>query len=88
MQPHDPSVSFVARGAVVSPPNRFESTYVEDDWEQLPADELITGQHKVPTEFISDEAKTIICENDSPDIPFRYSINPYRGCEHGCPYCL
>ena len=87
MQPHDPSVSFVARGAVVSPPNRFESTYVEDDWEQLPADELITGQHKVPTEFISDEAKTIICENDSPDIPFRYSINPYRGCEHGCAYC-
>ena len=87
MQPNDPSMKFVARGAVVSPPNRFESTYVEDDWEQLPADELVTEPRKLRTEFFADEAKTIICENNSPDIPFRYSINPYRGCEHGCAYC-
>lgn len=41
----------------------------------------------VPTEFLSDNSKSILAENSSPDIPFRYSLNPYRGCEHGCAYC-
>ena len=43
----------------------------------------------MPTEttLIAEQAKTIISRNDSPDIPFEYSINPYRGCEHGCIYC-
>jgi DNA repair photolyase len=39
------------------------------------------------TEFIPDRSESIISENDSPDVPFRYSLNPYRGCEHGCSYC-
>jgi DNA repair photolyase len=42
---------------------------------------------RVPTVFLPDRAKTVIRENNSPDIPFRFSINPYRGCEHGCAYC-
>src|SRR5262249_45915424 len=40
------------------------------------------------TEFILERSRSIVTENDSPDVPFRYSINPYRGCEHGCSYCM
>ena len=40
-----------------------------------------------PIEYFSDDSKSIVVENDSPDIPFRYSVNPYRGCAHGCSYC-
>src|SRR4029079_11885357 len=39
------------------------------------------------TEFLSDASRTIIATNNSPDIPFEASLNPYRGCEHGCAYC-
>ena len=39
------------------------------------------------TEFLTDHARSIISENDSADVGFRYSLNPYRGCEHGCVYC-
>jgi DNA repair photolyase len=41
----------------------------------------------IPTEYYRDSSRTIIAHNDSPDIPFSSSINPYRGCEHGCIYC-
>ncbi len=82
-----PRLPPVGRGAGVSPPNRFERTHVEDDWEQLPPDDDLVGRRKIATEFFPDGSKTVITENDSPDIPFRYSINPYRGCEHGCAYC-
>ena len=39
------------------------------------------------TEYIPDRTKSIIAQNDSPDVGFKYSINPYRGCSHGCSYC-
>jgi DNA repair photolyase len=79
---------FVGRGASLSPPNRFEAIARQADLEQLAADdELLADQRRLPTVFLPDRAATIIRENDSPDIPFRYSINPYRGCEHGCAYC-
>src|SRR5206468_2027525 len=39
------------------------------------------------TEYLPDTSQSVISENDSPDIPFRYSLNPYRGCAHGCSYC-
>ena len=78
----------VGRGANLAPPNRFETTRQEADYEQLAEDdELLTDERRLPTVFLPDRAATIIRENDSPDIPFRYSINPYRGCEHGCAYC-
>ena len=80
--------AFTGRGAVVSPPNRFESTHSQADYEQLAADdELLTDERKIATEFLPDHTKTIITENDSPDVGFRFSMNPYRGCEHGCAYC-
>ena len=76
------------RGSNLTPPNRFETVWQEADYEQLATDdELLADERRVPTVFLPDNAATIIRENDSPDIPFRYSINPYRGCEHGCAYC-
>jgi len=56
------------------------------DWEQWPAEELMEAR-RTETVFIPDQAQSIISHNDSPDLPFRKSINPYRGCEHGCIYC-
>jgi DNA repair photolyase len=83
-----PPTRFIGRGSSLAPPNRFERTHSEPDLEQLAADdELLADQRRAPTVFLPDNAATIIRENDSPDIPFRYSMNPYRGCEHGCAYC-
>ena len=76
------------RAAHSSPPNRFEKVHVEPDYEQLEHDEeFLEALGTRPTEFLPDTSQTIISENDSPDVPFRYSLNPYRGCEHGCAYC-
>jgi DNA repair photolyase len=78
----------VGRAAQLRPANRFESAHIEDDFEQLAGnDELVGERRVVKTVYLPDDSKTIIRENDSPDVPFRYSINAYRGCEHGCVYC-
>ena len=44
-------------------------------------------EERVPTSYLVDASRSILAENDSPDIGFRFSLNPYRGCEHGCVYC-
>lgn len=76
------------RGAPVNPPNRFERQHAAADDEQLdPHDPDALAGPRPTTQFLPDRARSLISENDSPDIPFRYSINPYRGCEHGCAYC-
>lgn len=74
------------RGAALNPEGRFETSRREefDDgwdapWEEEP------GRPK--TVVTPERVKSIISRNDSPDIPFTCSINPYRGCEHGCIYC-
>ena len=77
------------RGAAHNPPNRFERlAYVPDLPPALAGDDedgaAATGP---PTVYLKDTARTIICHNDSPDVGFTYSINPYRGCSHGCVYC-
>jgi DNA repair photolyase len=77
----------IGRGAQLAPANRFESTRLVDDYEQLDESDDALDERRVPTVFLDDNSKTIIRENDSPDIAFRFSINPYRGCEHGCAYC-
>ena len=74
------------RGAQSDPPNRFEAIHAEPDLEQLAEGDL-SDERPVKTQFLVDHSRSIVSENDSPDIPFRYSINPYRGCEHGCAYC-
>src|SRR5687767_5968224 len=79
---------FVGRGSNLAPPNRFEAVHSVPDYEHLTEDDdLLAGERRLPTVFLPDNAATIIRENDSPDIPFRFSMNPYRGCEHGCAYC-
>ena len=76
------------RGSAVNPPNRFERLHVADDPEWLDEE---TGaernERRIPTEFFVDRTQSVIARNDSPDLPFTYSLNPYRGCEHGCTYC-
>lgn len=77
----------VGRAAGVNPANRFERVRVEDDFEHRDAGEPLPEAVRVPTEFLADQSRTVISHNSSPDIGFNHSINPYRGCEHGCAYC-
>lgn len=75
-------------GSQIDPPNRFEPTRREADfehWEWDPED--VAARDRRPVEYLADASKSVISVNDSPDIPFRYSLNPYRGCQHGCSYC-
>ncbi|MCE9604248.1 MAG: PA0069 family radical SAM protein [Planctomycetia bacterium] len=84
-----PAKSIVGRAATVSPPNRFVAIHVEDDYEQLADDdELLVPERRVKTQFFVDDTQSILATNDSPDVPFDFSANPYRGCEHGCAYCF
>lgn len=80
MQPQ--STPTPSRGAAENPPNRFEPLALEPDPDWYEPDE-----RPLATQFFRDRSQTIINYNDSPDIPFAASINPYRGCEHGCIYC-
>jgi len=69
------------RGSANNPKNRFEK--VERVPEPLDADETSSPA----TTFLPDSSKSIVAYNDSPDVGFDASVNPYRGCEHGCIYC-
>ena len=80
MKPDPQSIR--GRGSTKNPPNRFEALHLERDVDWDPSED-----RPVRTEFFRDDSQTIISYNDSPDIPFRASLNPYRGCEHGCSYC-
>ena len=73
------------RGAVSNQTGRFESRTIEafDDGWDLPEDHI-----KPKTEIQPDQSKSILVYNTSPDLSFDRSINPYRGCEHGCIYCF
>lgn len=76
------------RGAQVNPTNRFERFSREVDPDaQLDAEAEENPLRVLPTETFADDTRQIVAENDSPDLWFRYSLNPYRGCEHGCVYC-
>jgi DNA repair photolyase len=78
----DPQTPYQGRGAPFNPQNRFEEIRIERDPDnELPDDPSPT------TRFFRDTTRTLISYNDSPDLPFSASFNPYRGCEHGCIYC-
>jgi DNA repair photolyase len=76
------------RGARFNPANRFEPTHHEFELEQVEEDEeYLETLGRPRTEYLPDRSRSIIAENDSPDVGFEVSLNPYRGCEHGCIYC-
>src|SRR6476620_4192558 len=78
----------IGRGTGSAPTNRFERLSVVEDLEHWEYDaEEALADRRVKTEVYIDATKSLIVANDSPDIPFGFSINPYRGCEHGCAYC-
>lgn len=70
------------RGTGTNPKNRFYRRAVELDPEAADPEEPLPR-----TQFLKDAARTIIATHDSPDVGFEASVNPYRGCEHGCVYC-
>jgi DNA repair photolyase len=82
------SLPIHGRGAGLNPPNRFEPIALEPetDADHCARDEE-DAQTQPTTQFFRDSSKSIIAHNDSPDVGFEFSINPYRGCEHGCIYC-
>ena len=79
--PDEPS-SIRGRGAAANPANRFVPLHLERDEDWNPAEDPAPA-----TQFYRDTTGSIINYNDSPDVGFNASINPYRGCEHGCIYC-
>ncbi len=71
------------RGSAENPPNRFHKLHMETDLEDVPEED----RSDPATEFLKASSKTILTRNDSPDVGFTQSVNPYMGCEHGCAYC-
>jgi DNA repair photolyase len=84
-----PRAARKGRGAVGNPAGRFEKQAFDpfdDGWGTI--EEEMLSPPPVPTTVTPEVTRTIIARNDSPDIPFDRSINPYKGCEHGCIYCF
>jgi DNA repair photolyase len=78
------------RGTALNPNNRFQpivtDRQVDDGWYQNSDDDVCPDT--MATEVMDEQVKSIISRNQSPDVPFDQSINPYRGCEHACVYCF
>src|SRR6185436_15597659 len=80
----DPREPIDGRGTKNNPENRFERIHLELEAPETEQEEVAPE----PTLFYRDASRGVLAENDSPDVGFRFSINPYRGCEHGCIYCV
>lgn len=72
------------RGSAYNPGNRFERLMLDEQSDEFREE---ARGNKIETIYYGDASRSILAKNDSPDIPFTYSVNPYRGCEHGCVYC-
>jgi len=85
LPPTDPNLRLRARGAAAQPAGRFEpyARAPEHDGWDIPEEERLAR-----TEVSVERPRSVITRNDSPDLPFDRSLNPYRGCEHGCIYCF
>lgn len=83
----DHGAAHKGRGSTLNPEGRFATGAREafDDGWDTPLED---APGRPATIVTAERARSIISRNDSPDLPFRYSINPYRGCEHGCIYCF
>ncbi|TNF16219.1 MAG: radical SAM protein, partial [Rhodobacteraceae bacterium] len=85
LPPANPSERLRARGAASRPAGRFEPyarAPEHDGWDIAEEERLIR------TEVSVERPRSVITRNQSPDVPFERSLNPYRGCEHGCIYCF
>jgi DNA repair photolyase len=80
-----PLVQIRGRGAPTNPPNRFERIEVVPEYDDRDPEEEAPAPRTV---FLRDTTRGIIARNQSPDVGFETSVNPYRGCEHGCIYCF
>src|SRR6266513_6063049 len=77
------------RGASWSPANRFEKLHIDvNEPDAVDIDLAADDRPRRETQFFRDATKSIIAHNQSPDVGFETSVNPYRGCEHGCIYCF
>jgi DNA repair photolyase len=85
-----PSPAIHGRSASWNPANRFEKLHVDLGDADVVQVDPTDGEERPrrPTQFFRDGTKTIIARNNSPDVGFETSLNPYRGCEHGCIYCF
>lgn len=72
------------RGASSNPGSRFDTLQYEPDPDEFEPEDSLDKQ----TRYLRDSSRSVISRNNSPDIPFDVSLNPYRGCSHGCSYCL
>lgn len=87
----------VGRGTHVNPANKFEKVRFESDPETNRSPDDVQDNSsdtsggnlatRIATQYIPDDSQSIVSKNDSPDLNFQYSLNPYRGCSHGCSYC-
>jgi DNA repair photolyase len=76
------------RGASWSPANRFEKLHIDlNDVDVVDGDFEAEERPRRATQYFRDGTKSVITRNSSPDVGFETSLNPYRGCEHGCIYC-
>ena len=83
-----PSSTIRGRGASWSPANRFEKLHVDlSDVDVVDVDLTQDERPRPVTQYFRDGSRSIITRNNSPDAGFETSVNPYRGCEHGCIYC-
>jgi DNA repair photolyase len=76
------------RGAAIDPAQRFTGREVVWDGDELDFEEATGEGAPERTRVFRDASRSVLSHNTSPDIPFDVSLNPYRGCEHGCPYCF
>jgi DNA repair photolyase len=92
MQGHEPDLRRPTRpprgrGTPLNPTSRFDRLSIEPDLDDPVSPDADDASPRIATEFYRDASRTIITRNESPDVPYDFSINPYRGCEHGCIYC-
>jgi len=83
---HETALVRRGRGSLSNSTGRFEQLRhqdIDDGWSSY-----VEPESRVQTHWRNDSNRTIITRNQSPDIHFDRSINPYRGCEHGCIYCF
>src|SRR5438477_10412135 len=82
------SAAIRGRGASWSPANRFEKLHIDqNDFDAVDVDPATDERPRRATQYFQDGTKSVITRNNSPDVGFETSLNPYRGCEHGCIYC-